>query len=164
MGAFTCDDLGTSLLQLRIPENNPEDSEGVQLVQIHGPKIRYERGAAVAFNVRDCRNTAAMVNPELVQKMAEKEGIFLGLGFPFGMVRGGRIPFATFRLSPPFFASLAHNAVEGYGWNDMSHGQDFLTYLNQEDEILPVHLDSLHPLSVFQTLEEEKVRFSSEPF
>jgi selenocysteine lyase/cysteine desulfurase len=70
----------TSLLQLRVPVNS-DDTDGAQLVQIYGPKIRYERGAAVAFNVRDCRNTGTVVGPETVQKMAEKEGISLGLGF-----------------------------------------------------------------------------------
>jgi selenocysteine lyase/cysteine desulfurase len=72
--------LVTSLLQLRIPVNS-DDTEGVQLVHIYGPKIRYERGAAVSFNVRDCRNTGTVVSPETVQKMAEKDGISLGLGF-----------------------------------------------------------------------------------
>ncbi|KAJ4760022.1 Molybdenum cofactor sulfurase [Rhynchospora pubera] len=72
--------LVTSLLQLRVPVNS-DDTEGVPLVHIYGPKIKYERGAAVAFNVRDCRNTGAVVSPDTVQKMAEKEGISLGLGF-----------------------------------------------------------------------------------
>ncbi|KAH0851119.1 LOW QUALITY PROTEIN: hypothetical protein HID58_094986 [Brassica napus] len=35
-----------SLLQLKMPETG-------SLVQIYGPKIKYERGAAVAFNVKD---------------------------------------------------------------------------------------------------------------
>lgn len=49
------------------------------LVHIYGPKIKYERGAAVAFNLRD-RNRG-LINPEVVQKLAEKEGISLGIGF-----------------------------------------------------------------------------------
>ncbi|CAN1225157.1 Molybdenum cofactor sulfurase [Linum grandiflorum] len=72
--------LVTSLLQLRL--SNPEregEGEGVHLVHIYGPKIKYERGAAVAFNVRD-RNQG-LVNPEVVQRLAEKEGISLGIGF-----------------------------------------------------------------------------------
>ncbi|XP_065873408.1 uncharacterized protein [Euphorbia lathyris] len=69
--------LVTSLLQLRIPSS---DGDGrVPLVHIYGPKIKYERGAAVAFNVRD-RNRG-LINPEVVQKLAEREGISLGLGF-----------------------------------------------------------------------------------
>ncbi|WCJ31038.1 Pyridoxal phosphate (PLP)-dependent transferases superfamily protein [Euphorbia peplus] len=69
--------LVTSLLQLRI---SGSDGEGrVPLVHIYGPKIKYERGAAVAFNVRD-RNRG-LINPEVVQKLAEREGISLGLGF-----------------------------------------------------------------------------------
>ncbi|KAJ7952898.1 Molybdenum cofactor sulfurase [Quillaja saponaria] len=69
--------LVTSLLQLRLPVSD-EDNK-VNLVQIYGPKIKYERGAAVAFNVRD-RNRG-LINPEIVQKLAEKEGISLGIGF-----------------------------------------------------------------------------------
>ena len=69
--------LVTSLLQLRLPSS---DGDGrVNLVHIYGPKIKYERGAAVAFNVRD-RNRG-LINPEVVQKLAEREGISLGIGF-----------------------------------------------------------------------------------
>ncbi|XP_038722957.1 uncharacterized protein LOC120014911 [Tripterygium wilfordii] len=69
--------LVTSLLQLRFPVS---DGDGrMHLVHIYGPKIKYERGAAVAFNLRD-RNKG-LINPEVVQKLAEREGISLGLGF-----------------------------------------------------------------------------------
>ncbi|OMO56770.1 hypothetical protein CCACVL1_26279 [Corchorus capsularis] len=69
--------LVTSLLQLKLPSS---DGDGrVNLVQIYGPKIKYERGAAVAFNVRD-RNRG-LITPEMVQKLAEREGISLGLGY-----------------------------------------------------------------------------------
>ncbi|KAK4262243.1 hypothetical protein QN277_027825 [Acacia crassicarpa] len=69
--------LVTSLLQLKLPGLDGEDK--ANLVHIYGPKIKYERGAAVAFNVRD-RNRG-LINPEIVQKLAEKEGISLGIGF-----------------------------------------------------------------------------------
>ncbi|XP_062154645.1 uncharacterized protein LOC133862789 [Alnus glutinosa] len=69
--------LVTSLLQLRLPGSDGDDSKN--LVHIYGPKIKYERGAAVAFNVRD-RNRG-LINPEVVQKLAEREGISLGIGF-----------------------------------------------------------------------------------
>ncbi|CAA2981010.1 Molybdenum cofactor sulfurase [Olea europaea subsp. europaea] len=68
--------LVTSLIQLRFPASNGKDS--VTLVQIYGPKIKYERGAAVAFNVRD-RNRG-LISPEVVLKMAESHGISLGVG------------------------------------------------------------------------------------
>ncbi|KAJ8770681.1 hypothetical protein K2173_021328 [Erythroxylum novogranatense] len=69
--------LVTSLLQLRFPSL---DGDGrVNLVHIYGPKIKYERGAAVAFNIRD--KNLGLINPEVVQKLAEREGISLGLGF-----------------------------------------------------------------------------------
>ncbi|KAK9285335.1 hypothetical protein L1049_024526 [Liquidambar formosana] len=69
--------LVTSLLQLRLPGSDAEDA--VPLVHIYGPKIKYERGAAVAFNVRD--RSRGLINPEVVQKLAEREGISLGIGF-----------------------------------------------------------------------------------
>ncbi|KAF6143396.1 hypothetical protein GIB67_029565 [Kingdonia uniflora] len=65
--------LVTSLLQLRLPDS------GGALIQIYGPKIKYERGAAVAFNVRD--SSGKIINPEIVQKLAERNGIYLGIGF-----------------------------------------------------------------------------------
>ncbi|KNA04411.1 hypothetical protein SOVF_200040 [Spinacia oleracea] len=68
--------LVTSLLQLRFP--GPDEKNSVPLVQIYGPKIKYERGAAVAFNVRNCNR--GLINPEVVQKLAESHGIGLGVG------------------------------------------------------------------------------------
>ncbi|OWM72526.1 uncharacterized protein LOC116210796 [Punica granatum] len=66
--------LVASLLQLRLPNG------GETLVYIYGPKIKYERGAAVAFNIRD-RSKNGLVSPELVQRLAEREGISVGIGF-----------------------------------------------------------------------------------
>jgi hypothetical protein len=71
--------LVTSLLQLRLPDSG--DGDGVSLVYIYGPKIKYERGAAVAFNIKDCNTGTSLINPETVLKMAEKEGLSLGVGF-----------------------------------------------------------------------------------
>ncbi|KAJ0452663.1 putative molybdenum cofactor sulfurtransferase [Helianthus annuus] len=68
--------LVTSLLQFRIPGSNGQDS--IPLVHIYGPKIKYERGASVAFNVRDRKK--GLIEPETVQKLAEQNGISLGVG------------------------------------------------------------------------------------
>ncbi|KAG6591349.1 Molybdenum cofactor sulfurase, partial [Cucurbita argyrosperma subsp. sororia] len=68
--------LVTSLLQLRLPGR---DSVGVHLVQLYGPKIKYERGAAIAFNVKES-NGRGLIHPEVVQKLAENNGISLGVG------------------------------------------------------------------------------------
>lgn len=54
--------LVTSLLQLRFPGS--DKSMGAPLVQIYGPKIKYERGAAVAFNVTN--SNGGVINPEIV--------------------------------------------------------------------------------------------------
>jgi hypothetical protein len=69
--------LVTSLLQLKLPDSKGGDE--LPLVHIYGPKIKYERGAAVAFNVKQSDGT--FVNAEVVQKIAEKNGISVGIGF-----------------------------------------------------------------------------------
>ncbi|KAL8266232.1 hypothetical protein R6Q59_003576 [Mikania micrantha] len=66
--------LVTSLLQLRILAN---DETNMPLVHIYGPKIRFERGGSVAFNIRDKKKR--FVNPEIVLKLAETNGISLGV-------------------------------------------------------------------------------------
>jgi selenocysteine lyase/cysteine desulfurase len=67
--------LVTSLLQLRIDGDVP-------LVCIYGPKIKYERGAAVAFNVKNYSSGSnrSFIKPETVLRLAEKSGISLGIG------------------------------------------------------------------------------------
>ncbi|ERN17697.1 uncharacterized protein LOC18446042 [Amborella trichopoda] len=67
--------LVTSLLQLRL--TGPEGE--TPLVSIYGPKIKYERGAAVAFNLN--KGNGGLINPEIVQKLADKDGISLGIGY-----------------------------------------------------------------------------------
>ncbi|KAJ4967222.1 hypothetical protein NE237_019071 [Protea cynaroides] len=69
--------LVTSLLQLRL--HGSDDTAGKHLVHIYGPKIKYERGAAVAFNVR--HSSGGLISPEIVQRLADKHGISLGIGF-----------------------------------------------------------------------------------
>uniref|UniRef100_A0A5B7BXK9 Molybdenum cofactor sulfurase n=2 Tax=Davidia involucrata TaxID=16924 RepID=A0A5B7BXK9_DAVIN len=69
--------LVTALLQLRFAGS--DEGVGMPLVQIYGPKIKYERGASVAFNVRES-SEGGLVHPEVVQKLAEKHGISLGVG------------------------------------------------------------------------------------
>ncbi|KAF5740724.1 hypothetical protein HS088_TW11G00801 [Tripterygium wilfordii] len=69
--------LVTSLIQLQFPST--DEGAGVPLVQIYGPKIKYERGASVAFNVRESSG-GPMMYPEVVQKIAERYGISLGIG------------------------------------------------------------------------------------
>ncbi|XP_071711992.1 uncharacterized protein [Rutidosis leptorrhynchoides] len=66
--------LVTSLLQLRLLGSN---GSTIPLVHIYGPKIKYERGASVAFNVRNRSN--GLYSPEIVQKLGEANGISLGV-------------------------------------------------------------------------------------
>ncbi|XAR61829.1 Molybdenum cofactor sulfurtransferase [Bertholletia excelsa] len=67
--------LVASLLQLHFPSS---DGAEKPLVQIYGPKLKYERGASVSFNVRE--TTGGLVHPEVVQRLAEENGISLGIG------------------------------------------------------------------------------------
>jgi selenocysteine lyase/cysteine desulfurase len=65
-----------SLLKLCHPSQGEE--EGSPLVHIYGPEVKYDRGGSVAFNIFD--RTGALVNPGLVQRLADRNNISLGLG------------------------------------------------------------------------------------
>lgn len=49
------------------------------MVRIYGPKIKYDRGPALAFNVFDWKGEK--VEPVLVQKLADRNNISLSYGF-----------------------------------------------------------------------------------
>ncbi|KAJ7975637.1 Molybdenum cofactor sulfurase [Quillaja saponaria] len=66
--------LVNSLLKLRHP-----NTEGMALVRIYGPKIKFDRGPALAFNVFDWKGEK--VEPVLVQKLADRSNISLSYGF-----------------------------------------------------------------------------------
>lgn len=66
--------LVSSLLKLKHP-----NSEGVCLVKIYGPKVKFDRGSALAFNVFDWKGEK--VEPVLVQKLADRSNISLSYGF-----------------------------------------------------------------------------------
>ena len=68
--------LVTSLLQLRLPGSNTEDV--VPRVHIYGPKIKYERGEAIAFNIRD--RITGLISQDIIQRMAQENGLSLGIG------------------------------------------------------------------------------------
>lgn len=55
------------------------NSEGAKLVRVYGPKVRFDRGPAVAFNVYDWKGEK--VEPVLVQKLADRTGLSLSYGF-----------------------------------------------------------------------------------
>ncbi|OIW12499.1 hypothetical protein TanjilG_04663 [Lupinus angustifolius] len=66
--------LVNSMLKLKHP-----NTEGAPLVKIYGPKIKFDRGAALAFNVYDWKGEK--VEPVLVQKLADRNNISLSYGF-----------------------------------------------------------------------------------
>lgn len=66
--------LVNSLLKLRHPGPN----EGIPLVRIYGPKVKYDRGAAVSFNMFDWKGL--LIQPGLVQRLADRCNISLGVG------------------------------------------------------------------------------------
>ncbi|XP_022159505.1 molybdenum cofactor sulfurase-like [Momordica charantia] len=67
--------LVSSLMKLK----HPNTEEGVNLVKIYGPKVRFDRGPALAFNVFDWKGEK--VEPVLVQKLADRSNISLTYGF-----------------------------------------------------------------------------------
>ncbi|XP_006857951.2 uncharacterized protein LOC18447802 [Amborella trichopoda] len=64
--------LVTALLKLRHPNS---EAGGLPLVRIYGPRIKFNRGPAVAFNVFDWKGEK--VEPVLVQKLADRSNLSL---------------------------------------------------------------------------------------
>ncbi|KAL3645373.1 hypothetical protein CASFOL_010553 [Castilleja foliolosa] len=67
--------LVNALLTLR----HPHSGNGLQLVRIYGPRIKLDRGPALAFNLYDWKGER--VDPVLVQKLADRNNISLSTGF-----------------------------------------------------------------------------------
>lgn len=57
---------------------HPHSEFGLPLVNIYGPKVRFDRGPALAFNIFDWKGEK--VDPALVQKLADRNNISLGFG------------------------------------------------------------------------------------
>ncbi|MCO5561619.1 hypothetical protein L7F22_015240 [Adiantum nelumboides] len=62
-----------SMLKLSHPGSPPSH----RLVQIYGPKVDYDRGASVAFNLTDWKEN--LLQPLLVQRLADRSNISLGV-------------------------------------------------------------------------------------
>ncbi|KAL8556961.1 hypothetical protein ACS0TY_004438 [Phlomoides rotata] len=58
---------------------HPHSGNGLPLITIYGPRIKLNRGPAIAFNVCDWKGER--VDPILVQKLADRNNISLTLGF-----------------------------------------------------------------------------------
>lgn len=58
---------------------HPHSGNGLSLVTLYGPRIRLDRGPALAFNVCDWKGER--VEPVLVQKLADRNNISLSIGF-----------------------------------------------------------------------------------
>lgn len=58
---------------------HPHSENALPLVTIYGPKVRFDRGPAMAFNMFDWKGEK--VNPALVQKLADRNNISLSCGF-----------------------------------------------------------------------------------
>ncbi|KAK6947709.1 hypothetical protein RJ641_001182 [Dillenia turbinata] len=91
MGLDHADSLGLLLIGMReryqinwlinalMSLQHPHMETGLPLVRIYGPKIRFDRGPALAFNVFDWKGEK--VDPALVQKIADRNKISLSCGF-----------------------------------------------------------------------------------
>uniref|UniRef100_A0ACD6ALF8 Uncharacterized protein n=1 Tax=Avena sativa TaxID=4498 RepID=A0ACD6ALF8_AVESA len=69
--------LVVAMQRLRHP--HPEHGGGQQLVRLYGPRVKFERGPSLAFNVYDWKGEK--VAPALVQKLADRHCISLACGF-----------------------------------------------------------------------------------
>ncbi|GAA0174770.1 hypothetical protein LIER_28094 [Lithospermum erythrorhizon] len=58
---------------------HPNRLDNWSLVRIYGPKIKFDRGPALAFNIYDWKGEK--VEPVLVQKLADRHYISLSIGF-----------------------------------------------------------------------------------
>ncbi|KAJ4956883.1 hypothetical protein NE237_013666 [Protea cynaroides] len=58
---------------------HPYPAQGLPLVKIYGPKIKFNRGPALAFNVFDWKGKK--IEPVLVQKLGDRRNISLSCGF-----------------------------------------------------------------------------------
>ncbi|CAA7399835.1 unnamed protein product [Spirodela intermedia] len=58
---------------------HPHSEKGNTLVRIYGPRVKFDRGPAVAFNVFDWKGER--IDPALVQKLADRSNISLSCGF-----------------------------------------------------------------------------------
>ncbi|XP_010108050.2 molybdenum cofactor sulfurase [Morus notabilis] len=58
---------------------HPNSENGHSLIRIYGPKMGFDRGPSVAFNVFDWQGEK--INPKLVQKLADRNNISLSCGF-----------------------------------------------------------------------------------
>ncbi|BBN11332.1 hypothetical protein MPTK1_5g11010 [Marchantia polymorpha subsp. ruderalis] len=103
--------LVNSLLTLRHPSPN---DRGTALVRIYGPKVKYDRGAAVSFNLFDWKGV--FIQPGLVQRLADRSNISLGVGRLCNIVDPD--------LSPDFLAEK-----ERWGGTERSdHGKEGTPY------------------------------------
>lgn len=57
---------------------HPNSESGSPLVRIYGPKIKFDRGPAVAFNVFDWKGKK--IDPAIIQKLADRNNISLSNG------------------------------------------------------------------------------------
>ncbi|KAL7107212.1 hypothetical protein ACP275_06G039800 [Erythranthe tilingii] len=58
---------------------HPNRLDHFALVTIYGPKVKFDRGPALAFNIHDWKGER--VEPALVQKLADRSKISIGVGF-----------------------------------------------------------------------------------
>ncbi|KAF0898291.1 hypothetical protein E2562_007144 [Oryza meyeriana var. granulata] len=58
---------------------HPQSEHGKPLVRVYGPRVKFERGPSLAFNVYDWKGEK--VAPLLVQKLADRHNISLTCGF-----------------------------------------------------------------------------------
>ncbi|KAL6554701.1 hypothetical protein OROHE_007440 [Orobanche hederae] len=73
-GRYLINWLVSALMKLQ----HPNRLDSFPLVAIYGPKVKFDRGPALAFNIYDWKGEK--IEPVLVQELADKNNIYLGYG------------------------------------------------------------------------------------
>ncbi|KAM7504692.1 hypothetical protein LguiB_003596 [Lonicera macranthoides] len=67
------------LINALLKLQHPDTENKIPLVRIYGPKVKFDRGPALAFNLYDWKGEK--VEPVLIQKLADRSNISLSHGF-----------------------------------------------------------------------------------
>lgn len=67
------------LINALLKLHHPDTENKIPLVRIYGPKVKFDRGPALAFNLYDWKGEK--VEPVLIQKLADRSNISLSHGF-----------------------------------------------------------------------------------
>uniref|UniRef100_A0A2P2KXC4 Uncharacterized protein LOC105128987 n=1 Tax=Rhizophora mucronata TaxID=61149 RepID=A0A2P2KXC4_RHIMU len=98
---------------------------GVRPVRIYGPKLKFNRGPAVAFNVFDWKGEK--IDPALVEKLADRKNISLSRGFLQHIRFSGKYEERREKIKETSPISDAGTALENENRDDFEPGISVVT-------------------------------------